>query len=107
MILRHLDRSQSDLLIALKGFQDSLTSEQVTQLTAFSSALPGVEDVLHLTKKINEQNSHRKSRVFVTRIQGLLDFTQQYCSIIDTCAGSNQISALVWGTIKLFVLVND
>ena len=107
MILRHLDRSQSDLLIALKAFQNSLTSEQATQLTASSGASPGVEDVLHLTEKINEQNSHRKSHVFATRIQGLLSSVQQYCSIVDTCAGSNQISAQVWGTIKLFILVND
>jgi hypothetical protein len=60
-----------------------------------------------LTGQAVESNAGRNSRVLASRLQGLLGSVQQYCNIVDTCAGPNQIAALVWGGIKVFILVRS
>jgi len=91
--------------MALSAFQQILTPDQTAQLRAFSSPAPTPDDVVRLTQQITEANASRKSRLFASRLQGFLSSIQQYCKIIDTCAGPNQIAALVWGGIKLVLLV--
>ncbi|KAF7508070.1 hypothetical protein GJ744_009652 [Endocarpon pusillum] len=101
----HGNMSHSELAIALSEFQQILSPDQTAQLASFSNNAPTAEDVVRLTDNMIQANAGRKSRLFAHRVQGLLDSVQQYCSIVDTCAGPNQIAALVWGSIKLVLLV--
>jgi hypothetical protein len=101
----HQERNHSQLAIALGEFQQVLTPEQTAQLNSYSNHAPTAADVVRLTDQVTQSNANRKSRVFASRLQGLLGSIQQYCNIIDTCAGPNQIAALVWGSIKLVILV--
>jgi hypothetical protein len=91
---------------AVSEFRRCLSPDQDAQLASTASNTPRAEDVLQLTDEIFEKNSDRKSRVFASRVQGLLSSVQQYCTIVDTCTGPNQTAALVWGCVKLFILVN-
>ena len=96
-----------ELTAALNEFQQILTPDQAAQLNASSSHAPTADDVLRLTEQVTRANAGRNSRLFATRIQGLLVSVQQYHSILDTYAGPNQIAALVWGSIKLVLLVSS
>ncbi|KAF2681224.1 hypothetical protein K458DRAFT_82442 [Lentithecium fluviatile CBS 122367] len=96
-----------ELTAALNEFQQVLTPDQTAQLISSSSHAPTADDVVHLTEQVTQANAGRKSRIFATRIQGLLESVQQYRNIIDTCTGPNQIAALVWGSIKLVLLVSS
>jgi hypothetical protein len=98
-------RAYVEMTTALKEFQQFLSLDQRTQFASSSNHAPTAEDVLQLTEKVALSNSSRKSRLFATRIQGLLGSVQQYCTVVDTCVGPNQIAALVWGSIKLVLLV--
>ena len=102
----HFCRSGNDLATALKEFQEGLSPEQETRFKSIATHTPKAEDVLQLTDEIIEKNAHRKSRMFADRVRGFLNSVQQFCSIIDTFAASNQIAALVWGSVKLIILVN-
>jgi len=82
-----------------------LSTEQAAQLASFSSSPPTPEDVVQFTEQITKGNQNRKSNIFAARVQGLLYSVQQYSSIIDICTGPNQIAALVWGGVKLVILV--
>lgn len=101
----YTSRAHSGLSTALGAFQQILTADQAAQLRSFSSPAPTPDDVVRLTEQITEANASRKSRLFAKRLQGLLSSIQQYSNIIDTCVGPNQIAALVWGGIKLVLLV--
>lgn len=94
------------MIAALNGFKHMLSTEQATKLAAFSSSAPTPEDVLRLTTEITTANRDRKSRIYASRIQGILSSVQQYSSVIDVCTGPNQIAALVWGSVKLVILVS-
>ena len=98
-------RSYGDLVTALSEFRRSLSSDQTAQLDSFSSNTPTTDDVVHLTDDIVKKNADRKSRIFASRVQGLLSSVQQYCTVVDMYAGPNQIAALIWGSIKLVLLV--
>lgn len=100
-----LKRSHGELTTALSEFQQFLSPEQTAQLDSFSSHAPTADDITRLTEEVIQANSSRKSRLFASRLQGLLNSVQQYCTIVDTCVGPNQIAALVWGSIKVFLLV--
>ena len=91
---------------ALSEFQRGLSPEQKSQLASLANNIPRAEDVLRLTDEIIEKHSDRKSRIFASRVQGLLSSVQQYCTIVDTCTGPNQTASLVWGSVKLVILVN-
>jgi hypothetical protein len=107
MRLAYPKRSSSDLATALAEFRQILSSDQTAQLSSFSSNTPTADDIVQLTDDIMKANAGRKSRILASRVQGLLSSVQQYCTIVDTCAGPNQIAALVWGSIKLVLLVRN
>lgn len=66
---------------------------------------PSVGDVICITRAIHEKSSDRKSQLFAKRMHKVLESVHQYCTIIDTVVGPNQIAALVWGSVKLAILV--
>jgi hypothetical protein len=92
----------------LEEFQKHLSPEQEEQLKSIAAHdhTPNATDVLQLTNEINEKNSARKSRILADRVQEFLNSVQQYCNIVDTCTGLNQIAALAWSCVKLAILVN-
>lgn len=96
-----------DLATAVSEFRQILSSDQTTQLDSFSSNTPTADDILQLTDDITKANAGRKSHIFASRLKGLLGSVQQYCTIVNTCAGPNQIPAVVWGSIKLVLLVSS
>ena len=83
-----------------------LSTEQRTQLASFSSSPPTPEDVIQFTEQITKGNQNRKSNICAARVQELLYSVQQYSSIIDICVGPNQIASLIWGGVKLVILVS-
>ena len=82
-----------------------LSPEQATQLASFSSSPPTPDDVVQFTEQITKGNKTRKSNIFAARVQEFLYSVQQYSSIIYICAGSNTTASLVWGGVKLVLLV--
>jgi hypothetical protein len=98
-------RNRSQLAIALDEFHQILTPDQSSQLKSYSSHAPTTDDIVWLTDQLIKSNSSRKSHLVASQLQGLLGHVQQYCNIIDTCTGPNQIAALVWGSMKLALLV--
>jgi len=82
-----------------------LSREQATQLASSSNSPPTPDDVVQLTEQITKDNKARKSNIFAAHVQGFLCSVQQYSSIIDTYVGPNQTAALVWGSVKLVLLV--
>ena len=99
------------LAVVLEEFQQHLSPEQEEQLKSIAThdthdRTPDVTDVLQLTNEINEKSSARKSRILADRVQEFLNSVQQYCNIVDTCTGLNQIAALTWSCVKLAILVN-
>ena len=97
------------LAVVLEEFQQHLSPEQEEQLKSIATThdrMSDATDVLQLTNEINEKNSTRKSRILADRVQEFLNSVQQYCNIVDTCTGLNQIAALAWSCVKLAILVN-
>jgi predicted metal-binding protein len=107
MCLAYPKRSCSNLATAVAEFRQILSSDQTAQLSSFSSDTPTADDIVQLTDDIMKANAGRKSRILASRVQELLRSVQQYCTIVDTYAGPNQIAALVWGSIKLVLLVRN
>ena len=71
-----------------------------------SEGTPVAQDVVHLLSEIDKENSARRSRVWAKQVRGILDSVQQYCSIVDTFIQANPaITSLVWGSVKLVILV--
>ncbi|KAF8242919.1 ankyrin [Wilcoxina mikolae CBS 423.85] len=93
-------RGQHKLKDALEHFQDALTPEQRSELLG-NPAHPPESRVIELTKQIDAKKS-RGSR----RVLRFLESVNQFSSVVDTLIQSNPIvSALVWGSVKLAILV--
>jgi hypothetical protein len=82
-----------------------LTPDQTARLKSDLNRAPTHNDVVLLTDQVIQTNASRKSHIFASRLQSLLGSVQQYCNIVDTCVGPNQIASLVWGSVKLVILV--
>ncbi|KAN0070782.1 ankyrin [Elaphomyces granulatus] len=97
------------LAVVLEEFQQQLSPEQKEQLKSIAAHdhMPDATDVLQLTNEINEKSSARKSRILADRVQEFLNSVQQYCNIVDTCTGLNQIAALAWSCVKLAILITS
>ncbi|KAN0068786.1 ankyrin [Elaphomyces granulatus] len=97
------------LAVVLEEFQQQLSPEQKEQLKSIAAHdhMPDATDVLQLTNEINEKSSARKSRILADRVQQFLNSVQQYCNIVDTCTGLNQIAALAWSCVKLAILITS
>ncbi len=89
----------------MREFRQGLSPEQEARFKCIATNTPNAEDVLQLTNEITEKNAGRQSRVLADRVGGFLSSVQQFCNIVDTCAAANQIAALVWGSVKLIMLV--
>lgn len=62
--------------------------------------------VLTFTAEIDQRNAQRRLRGVASRLYGVLESVRQFTSIIDTYVQAYpQIAALVWGSLKLTLLV--
>ena len=92
---------------ALRAFESVLSPQQKIQLHDRSSgATPDAFAVYSLTTDLDRQNSNRRSRCVGARLVTFLESVQQFSTTLDTFVSSNPATAaLVWGTVKIALLV--
>ncbi len=94
------------LEIALSEFGSVLTDDERKQLQQIK-AVPDVSAALVFTAKLDASNSTRRGKSIGARAYSLLQSIQQFSAIIDTFISARpDIAALVWGSVKLTVLVS-
>ncbi len=95
------------LATALDEFRDGLDLQQKAQLLIIKG-VPDANAVVILTTELDRKNAERRSRCIATRISPVLDSIQKYSTIVDTFSQSHaDIAALVWGSVKLTLLVSE
>ena len=92
------------LNIALGEFEAILTDEQKGRFTA--SLAPDANAAVKLAIEIDQDNVNRRGRCLGTRLVKFLESVQQFSDIVGTFVSSSpQIAALVWGGVKLSLLI--
>ena len=92
------------LVQALNDYETILSDEDKTQL--HSQGAPDVMAALNLATAIDAKNSSHRRQCMGPRLITFLESVQQFSSIIDTFVSSHpDIAALVWGGLKLTLLV--
>ena len=95
------------LVAALNDFQDTLSVEQKAVLSAINVA-PDAIAVLQFTAEIDRSNARRRSRCVAGRLQNTPQNVQQFSTIVGTFFSSSPaIAALVWGGLKVTMLVSS
>lgn len=93
------------LHLALRDFQDILNPDQKRDLLA-QATVPDAAAVIILIAEIDDQNAKRRSRRIATQLNTFLESVQQFSSIADTfISTSPNMAALLWGSVKLAILV--
>ncbi len=91
---------------AILEFQDALTLDQKKQLQVIK-AVPDAAAVIAFSAELDRTNAKRQKSGVATRLYTLLQSVQQFSNIVDTFVSSHpKIAALVWGSVKLTMLVN-
>lgn len=104
---RMLTSTSSPLKTALVAFENALSPNQKAQLLSFPSTLAPSE-VLAFTNHLYDADATRQSRCIANKLGGFLESVMQFSSAIDTFAQVEQrISSLVWGSVKVVMLVRS
>lgn len=83
-----------------------MTPEQKNRLQGIA-AVPDATAIIAFTTQIDNENAKRGTRCVATRLLTFLQSIQQFTTVVDTFVSSNPaIPALVWGSVKLAVLVS-
>lgn len=99
------DSLDQPLQVALREFQNVLNPDQKAQLLALNTT-PDAAAVIAFTAEVDEENAKRSSRCVASRLCDVLQSVQQFSSVVETFVSSHpEIAALVWGSIKLTILV--
>lgn len=99
------DDSQAALNSALKDFQGILTEEERRKLGNIGG-VPGADAVMIFTAQLDRANQSRKGRSIASRLYSVLQSVQAFSSVVETFVSSHpEIAALVWGSVKLTMLV--
>ena len=94
------------LEIALSEFGSVLTDDERKQLQQIKG-VPDASAALVFTAKLDASNSTRRGKSIGARAYSMLQSIQQFSAIVDTFISANpSIAALVWGSVKLTVLVS-
>ena len=94
------------LEIALSEFGSILTDDERKQLQQIKG-VPDASAALVFTAKLDASNSTRRGRSIGARAYSMLQSIQQFSEIVDTFVSAHpDIAALVWGSVKLTVLVS-
>lgn len=92
------------LVRALIDYETILSDEDKIQL--HSQGVPDVMAALNLATAIDAKNTSHRRQCMGPRLITFLESVQQFSSIVDTFVSSHpNIAALVWGGVKLTLLV--
>ena len=92
------------LVEALDDYETILSDEDKIQL--HSQGAPDVMAALNLATTIDAKNTSHRRQCMGPRLITFLESVQQFSSIVDTFVSSHpDIAALVWGGLKLTLLV--
>lgn len=94
------------LEVALSEFGSILTDDERKQLQQIKG-VPDASAALVFTARLDASNSTRRGKSIGARAYSMLQSIQQFSSIVDTFISAHpDIAALVWGSVKLTVLVS-
>ena len=89
---------------ALHDYESILSDDDRSQL--HSQGLPNATAAINLTSLIDRKCSSRRSQCMGPRLITFLESIQQFSQVVDVFVSSNpQVAALVWGGVKLALLV--
>lgn len=89
---------------ALNDYETILSDEDRKQL--HSQGLPDTMAAINLTTLIDRKCSSRRSQCMGPRLITFLESIQQFSEVVETFVSSRpQVAALVWGGVKLALLV--
>ena len=89
---------------ALHDYEKILSDEDRSQL--HSQGLPDATAAINLATLIDRQCSSRRSRCMGSRLITFLESIQQFSQVVDVFVSSHpEVAALVWGGVKLALLV--
>ena len=95
---------EATLLQALNDYENALSDEDRMHL--HSQGAPDVMAALNLATTIDARNASYRRQCMGQRLITFLESVQQFSSIVDTFVSSHpEIAALVWGGLKLTLLV--
>jgi hypothetical protein len=94
------------LEIALAQFGSVLTDDERKQLQQIKG-VPDASAALIFTATLDASNSTRRGKSIGARAYSMLQSIQRFSAIIDTFISARpDIAALVWGSVKLTLLVS-
>lgn len=100
------DRPDKCLEDALAEFKTVLTNEQRKELDREKS-IPDSNAVLVFTAKLDAKRRALKGRSIASRLHAVLQCVRDFSTVIDVLVSSRpEIAALVWGSVKLTMLVS-
>lgn len=90
---------------ALHDYESVLTDQEKIQL--YAQGVPTANDALALTNALDEKRKDRRLHCMEPRLITFLESVQQFSNVVETFVSSNpRIAALVWGGVKLALLVS-
>ncbi len=97
---------QKTLEIAINDFQSILTGEQRRKLVKIG-AVRDAQAVMIFTAQLERENQLKKGSGIASRVLSILQSVHSFSTVVDTFVSSHpEIAALVWGSIKLTMLVS-
>ncbi|EEY23650.1 predicted protein [Verticillium alfalfae VaMs.102] len=98
---------RTSLEYAVKDFQSILTDQQRSKLNQIGT-IRDAETVITFTAQLDMANQLRKGRGVASRLHPVLESVQAFSTVVGTFVSSHpEIAALVWGSVKLAMLVGD
>jgi hypothetical protein len=98
--------TQQSLEDAVSNFQRALSNKERRELQKMS-AIPNADAILVFTAELDAANRTRKGESFASRLHSVLSSMGSFCNIVDTYVSTHpEIAGLVWGSIKLTMLVS-
>ncbi|KAK2471615.1 hypothetical protein H9L39_16606, partial [Fusarium oxysporum f. sp. albedinis] len=92
---------------AIEDFQTILTDDQRRKLSNIG-AIQDPDTVRIFTAQLDRESQLKKGRGIAGRLSSILQSVQRFSTVVDTFVSSRpNIAALVWGSLKLAMLVTD
>ena len=97
-------KPEAELTQVLHDYEKILSDEDRSQL--HSQGIPDATAAINLTTLIDRNCSNRRSQCMGPRLITFLESIQQFSQVVDVFVSSHpQVAALVWGGVKLALLV--
>ncbi|KAF7540798.1 hypothetical protein G7Z17_g12106 [Cylindrodendrum hubeiense] len=99
-------KPEDSLENAIRSFESVLTDDERTRLR-YIKAIPNADAAMTFTAQLDESNRSRKGRSIASRLHDFLQSVREFSAVVDTFVSSHpETAALVWGSVKLTVLVS-